>query len=182
MKKTALMCLVVLLSSRPAVLHAQSLRGGVGIAGVENFAPARLNFEIGLAIPLTTKISAELSYDRWQGQDENYSADLHAPAFWTDRSYFGNSGCQALVSYAMKLSGKFSTSIGAGLGIYEKCTLEKSGVKDSFFVSAFAISPRIEYTLSDQIAAFGKLTVSTEAVSKGPDWGLFIIGIRVSPF
>jgi hypothetical protein len=165
----------------PIILKAQSIRCGGGIAGVENFG-SQFNFGIAFSLPITSRVSAELSYDRWQGDDENYISDLADPDFSSNAHYYGKSGLNYLISYNFYDSKKISSSIAAGLGRYEQRELDISGNENSFYISTFSVSPMLKFKFSAKVAAYARVLVSTKELTEPPDWGIFSMGLEVSPF
>ena len=180
-KYFCLLLMGMLLILHPALLPAQSIQGGAGIAAVENFS-AQMDWGIGVSIPISSCVCADLSYDRWQGDDENYVVDLDDADYSSDRHYYGKSGLNLLIQYTFYDAGKFSSSIGAGLGRYEKKQVYESGDEHSFYISAFTIAPVVNLKLSERIAVFARILLSTEEIDKAPDWGLVSMGLKVSPF
>jgi hypothetical protein len=164
-------------------VNAQNLGFEIGTAGVENYDAGILNLGFSINVPLTQRISCDLSYYHWQGEDGNYKHAILKPEDWTRGSgwtFFGDNGLNLTMFYKIYGKDKFSISLGSGLGRYQKKEFNIFNDTVNFYLSTFSISTLLNYKISKRRAIYGKVLVNTTSLTVRPDWGIFNLGIELT--
>jgi len=174
--------LMSILFCQQRLVYAQNFGVEIGTAGVENFDAGVLNLGFSIRLPLHQKAFCELSYNHWQGEDGNYKHAQNNQQDLIDCNYFGNSGINLSIFYKIYRTNKFAISIGPGLGRYQMLKLNQSDEKEYFYQSTLSLSTILSYQFSEFLAIYGKVLINTSTLEIDPDWGLFNVGIELSPF
>ena len=175
--------IVTLLICQQKSANAQNLGIEIGTAGVENYDVGVLNYGFSINLSLTKKVSCDLSYNHWQGDDGNYGYALVHPGDLCDGLFWGNNGINLTILYKIYGTNKFSISIGSGLGRYERKRIRSNPPYDTryFYESTYSLATLLKYKISKNFAIYGKTIISTRSFEDVPDWGVFNLGIELSP-
>jgi hypothetical protein len=176
--------IVSVLICQPNAMLAQNLGFEIGTAGVENFDAGILNWGFSINLPITDKVSYDISYNSWQGADGNYDyAQDNFSDDWMHRPFYGNSGLNLMLLYKVYGTNKFSISLGSGFGRYEMKEFYNNSYDLKYYHElAFSVSSLIKYNISEHLGIYGKTIISIKSFDAAPGWGIFNLGIELSPF
>jgi len=180
---SSLFIITYLLSAN--ILNAQSIGLEIGTAGVENFDFPVLEYGASFSIPFNDAVFCELSYNRWHGDDSNYTMTLKDDPAFIESSYFGNIGINLLIYYNLKKTSKFNASIGTGFGHYQyrdAYYFENIHTIEIYskYMSAISIAGKFNFKIASRYFMYGKIIISNPLTNLGPNWALFNVGLEYS--